>query len=83
MNCFLRHEKDDDMFELFDDILFLNVLNDKNEINLQKYLITVYLLSKQYDSLIVHLNSEFTNMEKIKVVLSKNVAPNLSYAFIA
>lgn len=79
MICFFREINEHNLFIKENDVFFLNVLDSQNKIDLAKYIVCVFALTSQYENVIININSEMPASEKLKVVLSKNLSPKLSY----
>lgn len=79
MICFLRPRIGSDLLVLDDDTFFLHVINSDNTIDLGLYITCIYMLIEQYEKLVIHVSTDMPNNEKMKIVLSKNISPKISY----
>ncbi len=79
MTLFYLSKKSDKIFEIKNDMIFLNVLDENNIIDLKILLINIIAFIEKHDKIIINISHDMSNREKLKIVLLKNLTPRISY----
>lgn len=78
MLSFLKR-KSIDIFNIQNDICFLNVLDNDDKIDLYVLLTCLYSLIEVYDKIVISIAPDMNELDKFKIVLCKNISNKISY----
>ena len=79
MLCFIKPIIENTLFTLENDLCFLNVLNQTNNIDIKLLITIIALLQDTYKSITISIDKKLPSNEKIKIILLKNYFNELKY----